>query len=143
MLLGAWEGKALRTPVISRLMLVTFLAGCAFNGTEYVFGLWTQARFSWGPQQVGSAFAVVGIVAAINQIFLTGRLSKRFGEARVLAVGMALTMVFTALQAFSTGGWMSVPFLVIAAWGNRLRGRTYRRCCRAMSIGSIRGNISD
>jgi MFS transporter, DHA1 family, tetracycline resistance protein len=110
-------GNALRTPVISRLMLVTFLAGCAFNGTEYVFGLWTQARFSWGPQQVGSAFAVVGIVAAINQIFLTGRLSKRFGEARVLAAGMALTMIFTMLQAFSTGGWMTVPFLAIAAWG--------------------------
>jgi MFS family permease len=110
-------GNALRTPIISRLMLVTFLAGCAFNGTEYVFGLWTQARFAWGPQQVGSAFAVVGIVAAINQIFLTGRLSRRFGEARVLAAGMALTMVFTVLQAFSTGGWMTVPFLAIAAWG--------------------------
>lgn len=113
-------GNAVSNPVISRLLLVTFLAGCAFNGTEYVFGLWTQARFAWGPQQVGSAFAVVGVVAAINQIFLTGRLSKRYGEARVLASGMALTMVFTALQALSIGGITTVPFLAAAAWGQSI-----------------------
>ena len=51
---------ALTNPVVSRLMLVTFLAGCAFNGIEFVFGLWTQARFDWGPQEVGGAFAVTG-----------------------------------------------------------------------------------
>jgi MFS family permease len=113
-------GKALTTPVVSRLMMVTFLAGCAFNGTEYVFGLWTQARFDWGPQQVGGAFAVVGIVAAINQIFLTGRLSRKFGEARVLAAGMALTMVATALQAFSIGAITTIPCLAVAAWGQSI-----------------------
>jgi MFS family permease len=113
-------GNALTTPVISRLMLVTFLAGCAFNGTEYVFGLWTQARFAWGPQQVGGAFAVVGVVAAINQIFLTGRLSRKFGEARVLAAGMALTMVATVLQAFSIGAITTIPCLAIAAWGQSI-----------------------
>jgi len=69
---------------------------------------------------VGSAFAVVGVVAALNQIFLTGRLSKRFGEARVLASGMALTMVFTALQALSVGGITTVPFLAVAAWGQSI-----------------------
>lgn len=113
-------GNAVSNPIISRLLLVTFLAGCAFNGTEYVFGLWTQARFAWGPQQVGSAFAVVGVVAALNQIFLTGRLSKKYGEARVLACGMALTMVFTALQALSVGGITTVPFLAVAAWGQSI-----------------------
>lgn len=113
-------GNAATDPIISRLMMVTFLAGCAFNGTEYVFGLWTQARFGWGPQQVGSAFAVVGIVAAMNQIFLTGRLSKKFGEAYVLSAGMALTMVFTALQSLSIGAITTVPFLAVAAWGQSI-----------------------
>ena len=95
-------------------------AGCAFNGTEYVFGLWTQARFQWGPQQVGTAFAVVGVVAAINQIFLTGRLSKKYGEAQMLALGMALTMVFTALQALSIGALTTIPCLAVAAWGQSI-----------------------
>jgi MFS family permease len=110
-------GNAARNPVVRRLMSVTFLAGCAFNGIEYVFGLWTQARFNWGPQQVGSAFAVVGIVAAINQIFLTGRLSKKYGEARMLAAGMALTMVATAAQASSWETLTIVICLAVAAFG--------------------------
>jgi MFS transporter, DHA1 family, tetracycline resistance protein len=98
-------------------MLVTFLAGCAFNGIESVFGLWTQARFDWGPQQVGSAFAVTGIVAAICQIAITGPLSRRFGEARMLAAGMALTTVCASLQPFSVGPVMIVTLLAISAFG--------------------------
>jgi MFS family permease len=110
-------GSVLRHPVIARLMLVTFLAGCAFNGIEYVFGLWTQARFAWGPQQVGGAFAVTGVVAAINQIALTGRLSRKYGEAAMLAAGMALTMLFMLLQPFSTGAIAVVICLAMTAFG--------------------------
>lgn len=111
---------ALTNPVISRLMLVTFLAGCAFNGIESVFGLWTQARFDWGPQEVGSAFAVTGVVAAICQIAVTGPLSKRFGEARVLTAGMALTTLCASLQPFSIGAWMIVGLLAVSALGQSI-----------------------
>jgi MFS family permease len=110
-------GSLFRHPVIARLMLVTFLAGCAFNGVEYVFGLWTQARFAWGPRQVGGAFAVTGVVAAINQIALTGRLSRKFGEAQMLAAGIALTSLFILLQPFSTNAVFVVVFLAISAFG--------------------------
>jgi MFS family permease len=109
--------SAVTNPVVSRLMLVTFLAGCAFNGIESVFGLWTQARFQWGPQQVGTAFAVTGIVSAFCQVAVTGRLSERFGEARVLAAGMALTTLCTSLLPFSLSGWMIILLLSISAFG--------------------------
>ncbi len=109
--------SAVANPVIGRLFLVTFLAGSAFNGIESVFGLWAQARFEWGPQQVGTAFAVTGVVAAICQIFITGPLSKRYGEARVLAAGMALTTVCASLQPFSTGPVTIVTLLALSAFG--------------------------
>ncbi|MBL6937316.1 MAG: MFS transporter [Alphaproteobacteria bacterium] len=108
---------AVTNPVIGRLMLVTLLAGCAFNGIESVFGLWTQARFAWGPQQVGSAFAVTGVVAAICQIGIAGPASKRFGEARTLAFGMLLTTLCASLQPFSTGTVTIVTLLAISAFG--------------------------
>lgn len=113
----AATGLAIRHPAIGRLMLVTFLAGCAFTGIESIFGLWAEARFHWGPWQVGSAFAVVGVVAAICQIFVTGRLSRRFGEARVLAAGMALAVFCMALQPFSWGAASVVTLLAFAAFG--------------------------
>jgi MFS family permease len=117
--LSRWAvvGSVWRHPVIPRLMLVTFLAGCAFNGIEYVFGLWTQARFAWGPQQVGGAFAVTGVVAAINQIALTGKLSRKFGEAQTLAAGMILTMLFMLLQPFSRNAIFVVICLALTAFG--------------------------
>jgi DHA1 family tetracycline resistance protein-like MFS transporter len=109
--------QALRHPAIGKLMLVTFLAGCAFTGIESIFGLWTAAQFHWGPRQVGTAFAVVGIVAAFCQLFLTGRLSRRFGEAEMLALGMAVTMVFIALQPTARGAATIVPYLALTAFG--------------------------
>jgi MFS family permease len=92
------------------------LAGCAFNGIESVFALWAQARFQWTPFDVGLAFAVTGIVAAICQIFVTGPLSNRFGQAQMLAVGMTVTTLCTALQPFSSGIGV-VVLLAISAIG--------------------------
>jgi MFS family permease len=117
-----WDvlGSALSHPVIPRLMGVTFLAGCAFTGIESCFGLWTQARFDWGPQQVGIAFAIVGVVSATCQLFLVGRLSRRFGEARVLAAGMALMATCSLLQPLSTGGVETIVLLAMAAFGQSI-----------------------
>jgi DHA1 family tetracycline resistance protein-like MFS transporter len=109
--------QAFNNPVVWRLFLVTLLAGCAFNGIESVFGLWTQARFNWNPYDVGLAFAVTGIVAAVCQIFIAGPASKRYGEARMLAVGMLLTTVCASLQPFSQNGVMIVTLLSISAFG--------------------------
>lgn len=110
-------GEAVRNPVIGRLFLLTFLVGFAFTGVESVFGLWTQARYAWGPRDVGVAFAFVGIASAITQMTLTARLSERFGQATMLAAGMAVTMVCLALQPFSTGGPMTITLLSLSAIG--------------------------
>ncbi len=109
--------QAVSHPTIRALMLVTLLGGCAFNGIELVFGFWTAVRFHWGPQQVGWAFTAVGIAAAICQIFVTGPLSQRYGQATMLAVGMALTMACTFLQPFGLGGITVVPLFALAAFG--------------------------
>ncbi|MBU6442566.1 MAG: MFS transporter [Alphaproteobacteria bacterium] len=116
----AVAGAAFRHPMILRAMMVTLLAGCAFMGVESIFGLWTEARFGWGPRQVGEAFAIVGVVAATCQLFLVGPLSKRFGEARVLAYGMALTATCLLLQTFSIGAITTVPLLAAAAFGQSI-----------------------
>jgi DHA1 family tetracycline resistance protein-like MFS transporter len=48
---------AMAHPVLSRVLLVTLVSTAAFAGMESVFGLWTDARFGWGPKQVGLCFA--------------------------------------------------------------------------------------
>ncbi|MBT2188047.1 MFS transporter [Sphingobium nicotianae] len=116
----AATGEVIRHPVLSRLMLLTFLIGSAFSGIESIFGLWGHARFGWGPRQVGLCFGVVGIVAGLTQFFVTGPLVERFGERRVLAVGMATTVTGSLLQSFSTGMVTTIPALTLSALGQSI-----------------------
>ena len=113
-------GEVTRHPVIGRLMLTTFLVGFAFTGIESVFGLWGEARFGWGPKQVGWCFAIAGGVSAVTQFFVTGPLSERFGEARVLAGGMALTVIGCLGQTQSTGLAMTTALMALTALGQSI-----------------------
>jgi len=110
-------GEAARHPVIGRLMLLTFLVGFAFTGIESTFGLWTQARFAWGPKEIGLCFAFIGITAAFTQTFVTGPLAERFGPGPMLAAGMTLTLIGQVLLPFSTGPTMVIAFMCLTAVG--------------------------
>ncbi|CAN5539882.1 tetracycline resistance MFS efflux pump [soil metagenome] len=91
---------ALAHPVLSRVLLVTLISTAAFAGMEAIFGLWTQARFDWGPRQVGLCFAVIGVIASVGQGLITGRLARRFGEAKVLTAGLIIIAFSLALTPF-------------------------------------------
>jgi MFS transporter, DHA1 family, tetracycline resistance protein len=80
----------LRRPVLSRLILIFFLVILAFAGMESTFALWAIGEFSWGPRQVGYVFSYVGVLSAILQGGLIGRLASLFGEERLLVAGLAL-----------------------------------------------------
>jgi MFS transporter, DHA1 family, tetracycline resistance protein len=110
-------GEAVSNPVIGRLMLLTFLVGFAFTGIESTFGLWGLARFGWGPRQISVCFAAVGAVAAMTQFFVTGPLSERFGEGRMLAIGMGVNALGSVLQPFSTGLLMTTVLMCVTAIG--------------------------
>jgi DHA1 family tetracycline resistance protein-like MFS transporter len=113
----AMFGKATAHPVIGRLLLLTLVAGAAFTGIESTFGFWGHQRFGWGPRQVGIVFGCVGVTNAIAQWFLTGRLSKRYGEALMLAVGMGLTVAATLVLPFAVGLWSTTALMSLMAFG--------------------------
>jgi MFS family permease len=108
-------GYAARHPVVGRLMLLTFAVGVAFTAIEATFALWAQHRFGWVPRDIGLCFGITGAVSACCQFLLTGPLSRRFGEGTMLAVGMAGTVICTALQPFSDGGFFTVALMALMA----------------------------
>jgi MFS family permease len=59
----------------------------------------------------------VGIASATTQIFLTGPLSERYGQGRMLAAGMGVTMLCIGAQPFSTGGPMTIALMSLSAIG--------------------------
>ena len=115
--LSRWAAVAVvaRHPVMGPLVLLTFLVGFAFNGIESIFALWAHHRFSWQPAQVGLCFGISGLVASLTQFLLTGALSRRYGEARMLAVGMVGTVIAIGLQPFSDGGWQTYGLMAMTA----------------------------
>ena len=110
-------GEAVDNPVVRQLMLLTLFTGLAFNGIEATFGFWSQHRYGWGTRDIGLAFTVSAVVSAVAQTFLTGALSRRFGQARMLAAGMAVTVLCTALQVVSPSGFATVVIMAIASLG--------------------------
>jgi MFS family permease len=108
-------GFAARHPVVARLMLLTFCVGVAFTAIESSFALWAQQRFGWQPRDVGLCFGITGAVSACCQFLLTGPLSRRFGEGNMLAIGMAGSVICTALQPISPGGAVTVGLMALMA----------------------------
>ncbi|MBI1682088.1 MFS transporter [Caulobacter hibisci] len=107
-------------PVLSRVLMVTFVSTAAFSGMEAIFGLWTASRFDWGPQQVGLCFAVIGVVASLGQGVLTGRLARRFGEPKVLTTGLAIICFSMAITPFTPSAAFVPLFVGLTAFGQSL-----------------------
>ena len=112
--------EARRHPVLGRTLIVTLLYTSAFAAAESTFGLWAQNRFGWGPRQLSYAFASVAVTAAVAQGFVTGRLTRRYGEAAMLATGLAIICITLALQPLGAGMNRSIVLLALTVFGQAL-----------------------
>jgi len=113
-------GEARRHPVLGRALIVTLLYTCAFAAAESTFGLWAQHRYGWGPRQLSYCFAAVAVTAAIAQAFITGRLTRRYGEAAMLALGLTIIAVTLALQPLGVGMARTIILLALTVFGQAL-----------------------
>lgn len=91
----------LRRPDLSRLILIFFLVILAFAAMESIFALWALRQMDWGPERVGYVFAYLGLLSAIVQGGLTRRLTRRYGEERLLLCGLVLLAAGLGIVPFS------------------------------------------
>lgn len=98
--------KAYARPNLRLLILLFFTITAAFAGMETTFALWAHEGFGWGPLQVGGIFFYVGIILVAVQGGLIGRLSKMFGEAKLVLAGTGCIAL----------GLFSLPFATVL-WG--------------------------
>jgi MFS family permease len=110
-------GDAMAHPVLRRLLATTLTAFVAFSAMQATFGLWGQARFGWGPKEVGLIFAASGVLVALSQGLLAGAAARRFGEVATLTSGLALTSVSLFVQAFSPWEWPAVAAMMLTGLG--------------------------
>ena len=76
-----------------------------------------DARYQYGPGQVGSVLMVVGLVSTLVQMLLTGPATRRLGEATVIKLSLiasALGFVLMALTVRGSWVFLSVGFFVFS-----------------------------
>ncbi len=108
---------ALKRPGVRPVVLLTFLAVFAFAGLEAVFALWSERTYGWSVRQNGYVFAFLGLISAMIQGGLIGRLNKRFGEAGLVRQGFLTLALGLAAIPFATNLPVLLAALVVATYG--------------------------
>jgi MFS family permease len=85
-------------PLLLRLFVISFCGIAMFASMEAIYGLWSEANFGWSAHDLGFAFLAIGGGGLLTQLFMIGPLSARFGEARVIVLGLALLALSMVLQ---------------------------------------------
>ena len=85
-------------PLLKRLFAISFAGIAMFASMEAIYGLWSEANFGWSANDLGLAFLAIGGGGLIAQLFLIGPLVARYGEARVIVIGLALLAISMLLQ---------------------------------------------
>jgi len=94
--------EALGKQQLAFVLTIYFLSIVAFSIMTASFSLFMMFRLGYDPWHAGWIFAFVGVVSAIIQGGLIGRLVKRFGEPALVVAGGLLFSVSLFLSPYVT-----------------------------------------
>ncbi|HYY41951.1 MAG TPA: MFS transporter, partial [Pyrinomonadaceae bacterium] len=103
---GRWTqlAGALRQPRLAFVLVIYFMFVVAFSIMTASFALFTMYRFGYDPVHNGYIFMYVGLIGALIQGGLIGRLAKRFGELPLVIVGaFCFALALLAIPLMSPG----------------------------------------
>jgi len=85
-------------PLLLRLFTISFCGIAMFASMEAIYGLWSEANFGWSANDLGFAFLAIGGGGLFAQLVLIGPLAARYGEARVIVIGLGCLALSMLLQ---------------------------------------------
>jgi MFS transporter, DHA1 family, tetracycline resistance protein len=102
--------RAVARPQLVLLLSLFFIIMTAFSGFEVTFALFSERRFGFTMATIGYLFAFIGIVLAVVQGLLVGKVVRLLGEHRVVPIAVAVIALGLALVPMA----QSVPMLLVA-----------------------------
>lgn len=112
--------RALSLTALVPLFAIFMIFGLVGNIPGTVWVLYTQDKFNWDAVMVGLSLASFGLCHAGAQAFLTGPISKRFGEIKTIVIGIVFDGTAFILIGLATHGWMAFalsPFFALGGVG--------------------------
>lgn len=107
--------KAFKARHLLGLLFVHFLFQLAGQTHPSIWTLYTETRFQWTTAQVGLSLALVGLLSAISQAWLTRIMIPKIGERRAVVLGALGYAVSFALFGFANQGWMMYAILIFSS----------------------------
>ncbi|MDA1274524.1 MAG: TCR/Tet family MFS transporter [Verrucomicrobia bacterium] len=105
-----------RYPMVFGLAGTFFVIQLAHQALPNTWVLYTNYRYNWSVGQTGLSLAVVGLMAAIVQGGLTGRVVKRLGEKRTVWLGLMAAACSLVGYGLATEGWMVYVILIAGSF---------------------------
>ncbi len=92
---------------VAPLVLIFMLASLSQFILQNTWVLYTEFRFDWKPWQNGIALFVVGMTSALVQGVLMSRLLHRFGEMRLIMLGLtSSTLAYLCYGLITNSLWL-------------------------------------
>lgn len=102
---------------VGLLVGVIALSGLAQFMLHTTWVLYTSFKFGWGPLENGYSLFAVGLMSALVQGFLLGRLLKRFAPARLAVLGLVSSSLAYLMWGAATAGWMMYAVIAFNVFG--------------------------
>jgi len=107
-----------RHPVVGLCIVLTFVMTIAFAMMESSFTLFAEHVRDLNAREVGRMFGIAGLTMILVQGGLIGRLVKRFGETRLVPVGIALLAISLAVLPYAPPPGAMVGVFVVMSVGH-------------------------
>ncbi|HVN63462.1 MAG TPA: MFS transporter, partial [Candidatus Binataceae bacterium] len=100
---------------LARLFAIAFLGAFALAALEATFALTIPAVYGYGAFGVGMLLGYAGLMQAIAQGYLVGKIVPRFGEARLIKIGLILLAVgFAPIGIVSSHGALMIALALLS-----------------------------
>jgi DHA1 family tetracycline resistance protein-like MFS transporter len=96
---------------VGSLVIVFTLFSLAHMAMIQTWALYTHFRFGWGTRENGFLLFFVGLLSAVVQGGLMGRLVKLFGEERLALTAIGVNIFIQLGYGLAQAGWVMYPIL--------------------------------
>ena len=109
--------EALGHPLVGLCLLMVFFTIFAFANFETTFAQFAKLRYAYSTSTIAWLFVYAGVLGAIVQGGLVGRLAKRFGEVRLIVTGTLLSFAALGMLPYAPSRGPVLAILAVLALG--------------------------
>lgn len=104
-------------PLLGSLLFTTLLSTVAMAHMESTMFLFVKEQFDWSLSFASYGFAYIGLMMVFTQGYLIRKWMPKYGERKLLVIGLIMSVIGMAGISFTTGVWSMLVVQTILALG--------------------------